>query len=1149
MNATSMHNHNSGLHAHPDDPSKQSEHTAAHNLITHQNATHRAIKSGSWFDPKTWAGGRIPGQNAKVFVPDGIKVNYDNVSNTRLFGLRVDGHLDFATNADTKMVIDTFLVSSQGTLTIGTEDNPVQGNVKTEILIADNGAIDTKWDPEQLSRGIVSHGTVSIHGQAKTSHLKVAKDPSAGDKTIALSDVPINWQVGDQIVLTGTEYQVNGTQDEQRTITAINGNRITLDKALSYNHDTPRSDLKAYVANQSRNIVVATENGDKLPANQRGHIMFMHSDNVDVRYVEFNELGRTDKSQLLDDFKVTSGHAPKRILKDGEPITGERTNIRGRYAVHLHRTGVNGDETPAVLVGNSVIGSPGWGIVQHDSYAVLENNVAYDVFGAGFVSETGNEIGAWRNNISIKNEGRPQNEKSGAYNHDLGFGGHGFWAQGRLVELEGNVAAGNSGAGIFYFHRGVDEIDPLAENLAIEAWAKGQSTVLTSDPPIMGFKDNEVLGSNNGLVVIKNSQVQHHDARTVLDGFTAWEVAQGTNLQYTAHYTLKDFDLVGTETSLRKNVENNGVHLFHNVEDIVFDNLKTEGFGTGVHLNKETRVVKSLNDWGYIFIDPEVKNNDKDWHNLDRKVDKFLSSSDIKSNNLSFQLNGSKSDFAAKSNETSSSAAAAIYGTKTDSLGTIVLPFGNETLGYPVHQLRSLVEQQGYYTLTNGQRAVVVDEYISDRLTGDMKKYSFVVTLENKNWTQNARHLGTLNPSQLKQDNKIISYDSLSADYPEFVQKNLQPESLRPKNSQPPTTEPPVVEQPHDHNGNDGHNDQGHDNHGDQGHDGHNHQDPVDDMSHNHNDGSDSGTDGHQPDVIFGSNNTIRVQAERYNVDDFKDVNTANRGGAGDALRRSLAVDVGKGGDGGFNVGWISKGEYLTYTIEVPEAGEYRINASIASKIKRNHSLKVTVDGESTKANFKETDGWQNWQSAEGNNVLQLSKGTHTLRVDMLSSGFNLDYVELEQVGGSIKVATQPTSAAPTAPTSAPEPTGNDPVLSNTGGTTITRDLLTGTSGDDKLKGTDAAERFDAGTASRYDITFGRGGDDVFVLNSGSGHLIIRDFESGSDQLELSDGLTFGAIEQTQRNGKLFIETNGDTLAELTSFSGTLMSSDFITAS
>lgn len=1149
MDTTTNHGaHNNSHHAHPDDPAKQSEHAAAHNLITSGNATHTAIKNGSWFSPSTWKGGRVPGANAKIIIPKGINVTYDNVSNARLFGLRVDGHLDFATDADTKMVIDTFLVSSDGKLTIGTKDNPVQGNVQTQILIADNGAIDKKWDPQQLSRGIVSHGTVSIHGQAKTSHLKVAVDPSAGDTTLTLGDTPVNWQVGDRIVLTGTQYVVKGTQDEERTITRIDGNRITLDKPLSYNHNTPRNDLKAYVANQSRNIVFATENAGKLPANQRGHVMFMHSDNVDVRYAEFNELGRTDKSKLLDDFKITSGHAPKRILKNGEPITGARNNIRGRYALHLHRTGVNGDEKPAVLVGNSVVGSPGWGIVQHDSYAVIENNLAYDVFGAGFVSETGNEIGAWRNNISIKNEGRSENEKGGAYNHDLGFGGHGFWAQGRLVELEDNVAAGNSGAGIFYFHRGVDEIDPLAKNLAIEAWAKGQSTVKTSDSPIMGFKNNEVLASGNGLIVIKNSQVQHHDGRTILDGFKAWEVAQGTELQYTAHYTMRDFDMVGTTTSLRKSVENNGIHLFHNVEDMVFDNLDVEGFGTGVHLNKETRVVKSLKDWGYIFIDAQVKNNKKDWFNLDRKVDKFLDRSDINPGQLSFQLNSGKSDFSARSGENKS--AATIVGTKTDSLGTTALPFGNEDLGYPLHQLRGLAKKQGYYTLPNGQRAVVVDEYISDRLTGDTRKYSFVVTLENKNWTQNARHLGTLNPNQLKQDNKVISFESLSADYPEFVRNNIQVEAPRPSNPKPPVVEPPVtappvVEQPG-----------GHGDHGDHsGHEpvlGHEVQEP----SHSPEPVPDPVVEAPPQDVpaapdLFTPNGsgTIRVEAERYNVDDFKDTTAANRGGAGDALRRPLAVDVAKNGaNGSSNVGWIGKGEYLTYTIEVPEAGEYRMSANIASNKQRNHGLKVTVDGESATAKFGQTGGWQKWRSVSSDGVLNLSAGTHTLRVDMLSSSFNLDYVDLERVGAGTQSPLVVQEPVPTVPDLV-VPTGDIPVGDVSSGEIIERDFLTGTSGNDRRMGSDAHERFDLGTAPRYDIVFGKGGEDVFVLNSGSGHLIVRDFQTGSDHLELSDGLTFGAIEQTQRNGKTFLATNGDTLAELTNFSGTLTASDFVSTS
>ena len=118
--------HHGNMHqAHVDEPGKQSEHAAIHSLITPHNATHTAVKNGSWFDVSTWKGGKIPGANAKVVIPKGITVDYDNVSNTRLFGLRVDGQIDFATDVDTQMIIDTFVVSSDGTLTIGTEDNQI----------------------------------------------------------------------------------------------------------------------------------------------------------------------------------------------------------------------------------------------------------------------------------------------------------------------------------------------------------------------------------------------------------------------------------------------------------------------------------------------------------------------------------------------------------------------------------------------------------------------------------------------------------------------------------------------------------------------------------------------------------------------------------------------------------------------------------------------------------------------------------------------------------------------------------------------------------------------------------------------------------------------------------------------------------------
>ncbi|MEM1254419.1 MAG: endo-1,4-beta-xylanase [Cyanobacteria bacterium P01_H01_bin.21] len=109
------------------------------------------------------------------------------------------------------------------------------------------------------------------------------------------------------------------------------------------------------------------------------------------------------------------------------------------------------------------------------------------------------------------------------------------------------------------------------------------------------------------------------------------------------------------------------------------------------------------------------------------------------------------------------------------------------------------------------------------------------------------------------------------------------------------------------------------------------------------------------------------------------------------------------------------------------------------------------------------------------------------------------------------------------------------------------KDILTGT-GNDRVRVGDADDRIDLGTAKKYDIAFGRGGSDTFVLNKGSGYLIIRDFEQGVDMLEIGNGLTFGSLEQSTKNGKTFISAGNDVLAELTAFTDTLTAEDFVAA-
>ena len=368
--ANGLHSQTSGEHAHPDDPAKASEHTALLDLVLPEDATHTAIANGNWSDPNVWSGGQVPGHDARVIIPEGKSVTYGLSSHTTLKTVGVYGTLGFATNKNTKMKVDTLVVAPGAFFEMGTAASPVQSGKTAEIVFANNGPLDLAWDTQQLSRGFISHGTTHIHGERKTSFVAVDGGAEAGDTTIALKQTPLNWRIGDTVIIPGTQvlhwdWDNNvrqtvwkGTLDEERVIRGINGRTITIDP-LTYDHPIARPDLEFHVANMTRNVRFETENGDSIPVRERGHVMFMHSDQLDVRYAGFYDLGRTNKNLPT------------------EPLT----NPQGRYAMHLHRTGTGSGKDPSQVIGNALVGSPGWGYVNHESYAIFEDNASYDVSG------------------------------------------------------------------------------------------------------------------------------------------------------------------------------------------------------------------------------------------------------------------------------------------------------------------------------------------------------------------------------------------------------------------------------------------------------------------------------------------------------------------------------------------------------------------------------------------------------------------------------------------------------------------------------------------------------------------------------------------------------------------------------------------------
>jgi len=610
---------------------------------------------------------------------------------------------------------------------IGTEDNPVQDGVNAQIVIANNGDIDVNWDPTLLSRGVISHGDLEIHGTEKTAYATVADAPMAGDTQIKLSETPDNWSVGDKIVLTGTHKTgfewdtATGSkvhvesQDEEVVITAINGGTITIDRALQFDHDAPREDLSAYVANMTRNVTFSSEDGDASEVHHRGHVMFMHSDDVDVRYAAFEDLGRTDKSEPA--FHVSD--------LDPSTITAE-TNVQARYSFHFHRTGTEDQDNPTMAIGNVVDGSPGWGYVHHSSHAELVQNVAFDVFGAAYVAEDGDETGLWWQNIAIKSEGigyghAKTKRGEDVARDDVGRTGDGFFFTGRSVEAGENVAA-NTTHGFVWMSRTASEKPTVDQLDHPDAHFGREEPRSVQHSPIQAFHDNEAFGTEVGLIVVKGTPRQGHDVRTILDGFTNWETGHGVSLTYTAHYTLKDFDILAT-TNPDASTPKVGFEFGNNTFDLAINGIKVEGFKTAIDLEQRLQPDWTDADYGHIIIDAEFANNEENYHGLDTNRHTILSSEQLVDGRLEFQMNG---DTTIKINE-----GFLLDGLKTDSVGTRDRQFTKDIQELDFGKnILPLLQRDGFYETKDGAYVMLIRDFVADRATGELLKFSHVITLD-----------------------------------------------------------------------------------------------------------------------------------------------------------------------------------------------------------------------------------------------------------------------------------------------------------------------------------------------------------------------------------------------------------------------------------
>ena len=322
-----------------------------------QQTTSTAVKAGRWSDAATWADKKVPAANAAVTIDRNVDVVLD-VTPPALHGVIINGKLSFADNKDLELSTEWIMV--HGELEIGTAAKPYTHNAT--ITLTDNvkgedfGGLG---GGDRSDRGIMlMGGTLNLHGNRTNTWTKLSNTANAGATSIQVLNAA-GWRVGDEIVLASTDFDPR--QAERRTISAISGNTITLDKKLDYMHFgkiTFDVDERGEVGMLSRNIKLQAS-ADAEQSFFGGHVMAMAASKMFVDGVEFNRMGQN--------------------------------MTLARYPIHWH---LIGDAQGQYIKNASIHDTYNRCVTVHGTnFLQVQNNVTYNAVGHCFFLEDGAEHG------------------------------------------------------------------------------------------------------------------------------------------------------------------------------------------------------------------------------------------------------------------------------------------------------------------------------------------------------------------------------------------------------------------------------------------------------------------------------------------------------------------------------------------------------------------------------------------------------------------------------------------------------------------------------------------------------------------------------------------------------------------------------------
>ena len=450
-----------------------------------------AVASGNWASAATWGGGVLPGVEDDVKIPSGLTVTLN--TNVECGGVLVEGRLEVQ-RANRTLLCDTLLVQGlNAVFQVGTSSNRFLHNF---VLTLKGLSNEPALVMGSKVLGVHNGGTLDLHGRDRIEWTRLGVNAAAGATSLTLIE-PVDWEVGDSILVTSSRASWN--EAETRTITAVSPdmrtvsftpglaylhNGSTLTKTRSSDGKSWTGDLRAEVGLLTRNVKIQGDAASET-AGFGGHIMVMN--------------GGTSCC-------VTNGRG---FIEGVELYRMGQKSALGRYPMHWHMVAEGG--VGQYFRDSVVRHSFNRAITIHGTESTLvENNFCYDHLGHGIFLEDGSErFNVIRRNVVALSKkpvaGEELLETDNGFNAPQNRSPSSFWITNPNNTFTENVAAGTEGTGFWFaFPR-----QPLNASLNHPRFAGLEPY----KQPLGAFDRNSAHSSRMGLDI--NDQVNADDTLAI----------------------------------------------------------------------------------------------------------------------------------------------------------------------------------------------------------------------------------------------------------------------------------------------------------------------------------------------------------------------------------------------------------------------------------------------------------------------------------------------------------------------------------------------------------------------------------------------------------------------------------------------------------